>query len=180
KVAYVSAAHVVAASADSGSTITPSGDVPVPNGGDATFSFSAKPGYVIVAVEIDGSKDMSAVSAGSYEFSGVASGRTISVTSKLMSTGGPNAGGDGSSGGSGSGNGPGDGSGDGNENGNDDGPGDGSNGGDASGGESGDGGSKGALSGTAGIIAVIIVAIAVGVALLWLLVGGRDRRRPSE
>jgi muramidase (phage lysozyme) len=71
----------VTATADSGSDITPSGPVTVIQGGDAMFSFSAKPGYVIVAVEVDGVNDPIAVSAGAYMFLSVGGDHTISVAS---------------------------------------------------------------------------------------------------
>jgi hypothetical protein len=74
------ASYAVTASADSGGTITPSGDVYSLPGGSVAFSFAARPGYVIVAVEIDGSNDPAAVVAGTYEFLNMGGDHTISVT----------------------------------------------------------------------------------------------------
>ena len=68
-------------SADSGSSIDPSGTVIVTIGGSATFTFSAREGYEIRSVIIDGTAHPELLSAGAYTFSNVTSDHRISVTS---------------------------------------------------------------------------------------------------
>ncbi|MDR3282504.1 MAG: hypothetical protein LBS92_02705, partial [Candidatus Methanoplasma sp.] len=137
----------VSAYADSGATITPSGSVGVAAGGSVTFSFSANAGYAIADVAVDGASTPSAVSAGSYTFSAVASSHTISVTSKPFVPVAVDDPGDSD----GSGNG-GDGSG---------------NGGSGDGGSGGDGLSAVALLATA----AVLIAVAAGAAVFWFVFG---------
>jgi hypothetical protein len=68
----------VTSSADGNSVITPEGSQAVPQGGNATFTYYAKPGYRISEVLVDGS---SVPTMGSYTFANVRSGHTISVAS---------------------------------------------------------------------------------------------------
>ena len=82
--------HHIVASADDGSEISPSGIVKVSPGNGRAFTFSAKSGYVILAVYVDG-KALSAEesAAGTYAFLNVKSNHTIKVVSKAESTVGP-------------------------------------------------------------------------------------------
>lgn len=74
--------YTISADADGGSAIVPSGNVGVPRGGSAVFAFSAKPGYTLSAVYVDGAAISSAaVASGVYVFSNVQSNHTISVAS---------------------------------------------------------------------------------------------------
>jgi hypothetical protein len=159
----------IVSSADPGSDISPSGTTAVASGSDIEFAFSAKPGYAISEVLVDGKSVPSSVSAGKHKFSGVDSGHTISVTSEPTNTGDPNAGGNGSGNGSGSGNDSGSGSGDSNGSGT---GGSGSGSGNDSGSESGNGseGSGGALSSATVALVVIAIVICAGLAALWLVV----------
>ncbi|MDR3283542.1 MAG: hypothetical protein LBS92_08075, partial [Candidatus Methanoplasma sp.] len=84
---YASLGHYYTVSASiANGTITPSGDVGVVGGeirvaekGDATFAFSASPGYAVWKVRIDGVYDLAAAATGTYTFEGVVSDRAISV-----------------------------------------------------------------------------------------------------
>ncbi|MDR3282293.1 MAG: leucine-rich repeat domain-containing protein [Candidatus Methanoplasma sp.] len=184
KVAYASKgiSHVVVASSDSGSTITPSGSISVADRGIVTFSFSAKPGYVITAVEIDGSNDPSAVVAGTYAFTNVDSGHAISVTSKLLALGNADVVGDGgstsSNGGSDDANVGGgsiNGSRPGNSSGSSNGGSDDANVGGGSGGDVpvvGIGGHDGSVSGATVVLTAIVASLASSVAL-WLVIRRR-------
>jgi hypothetical protein len=135
----------VSASADSGSSIAPSGSASVTAGGSVTFSFVAKPGYVIADVVIDGASVLSAVDSGSYTFSGADSNHTISVTSKpFVPASGDNDG---------------------------NGSGDGKDGSDGNG--SGDGSGDGLFSGATAVLAAAAVAVAAaaGSAVFWFAFG---------
>ena len=68
-------------SADDGSSIQPQGTILVPAGGSAMYVFSAKPGYRISSVIIDGTVRHDLSEVGSYVFTGVVSDHTISVVS---------------------------------------------------------------------------------------------------
>jgi hypothetical protein len=57
--------YTVTAEADSGLNITPAGSQIVPQGGSAAFVYSAKPGYSISGVIVDG---LSVLIRGSYTF----------------------------------------------------------------------------------------------------------------
>jgi hypothetical protein len=73
----------ISTNADSGSTITPNGTVEVQAGGDRAFKFSAKSGYMITAVYVDGVAITSAeLESGTYTFYGVRANHIISVVSK--------------------------------------------------------------------------------------------------
>jgi hypothetical protein len=74
--------YTITAVADSGSIITPSGSQAVEEGRSITFTFSAKPGYFITDVVIDGFSNWNAVDAGSYTFYKVTSGHMIYVYSE--------------------------------------------------------------------------------------------------
>jgi hypothetical protein len=72
----------ITAVADSGSSVDPDGSVAVSPGGSVTFAYSAKPGYEIVSVLIDGIDDHVAVLSGSYTFENVRSNHDIFVYSE--------------------------------------------------------------------------------------------------
>jgi len=92
--------HCITATTDGGSMITPSGKVNVPNGENKTFTFSAKPGYMITAVLVDGVPISSAeLASGEYTFRDVKSDHTIHVESEA--DGGSGGGSDIGAGGSG-------------------------------------------------------------------------------
>jgi hypothetical protein len=74
--------YYIKATADGGSTITPEGEVSVPAGKDEAFTFSAKHGYRITAVYVDGIEMPSEkLASGEYTFFDVKMDHTISVTS---------------------------------------------------------------------------------------------------
>ncbi|MCL2510238.1 MAG: hypothetical protein FWF07_04070, partial [Methanomassiliicoccaceae archaeon] len=74
--------YYITATADGGSTIDPAGTVTVTSGGDRTFVFTAKPGYHITAVFVDGVALSDAeLSSGKHTFRNVLSNHTIRVTS---------------------------------------------------------------------------------------------------
>jgi hypothetical protein len=72
----------ITSSTDSNSVITPEGSQAVPQGSSAVFTYYAKPGYRVSEVLVDGS---SVSITGSYTFTNVQSGHTISVTSVVVS-----------------------------------------------------------------------------------------------
>lgn len=75
------ASFTISASAQSGSSISPSGSVPVGNGDSQTFTYSANSGYQITAVNVDGSP----VSVtGSYTFTNVYYEHSIAVYCELI------------------------------------------------------------------------------------------------
>ena len=91
--------YFITATADGGSAINPSGTVTVPYGENKTFLFSAKPGYQIKAVYVNGVAISSAeLASGAYTFSNVMSNHTISVVSEVEAGSGGDIGGGGSDG----------------------------------------------------------------------------------
>jgi len=66
----------ISASAGSGGTITPSGNVTAPAGASQTFTFTPQTGYAIASVTVDGS---SVPVAASYSFTAVSANHTIEV-----------------------------------------------------------------------------------------------------
>lgn len=80
--------HYITASADSNSTITPSGKVTVANKANVTFTFSAAAGYFVGAVVVDGVyQPQSVIDAGEYTFNDVLANHTISVISRTPTSG---------------------------------------------------------------------------------------------
>ncbi len=77
--------YTIKASAGNGGKISPSGDVKIEKGKDATFAFSANSGYAVSDVTVDGKK---VVASGSYTFKAVSGNHTISVTFKYVGGGG--------------------------------------------------------------------------------------------
>ena len=75
---------VIKASAGNGGKITPSGDVKVEKGKDATFKFDANSGYAVKEVTVDGEK---VTASGSYTFKAVSENHTIEVTFKYVGSG---------------------------------------------------------------------------------------------
>lgn len=75
---------VIKASAGNGGKITPSGDVKVEKGKDATFKFDANSGYAVKEVTVDGKK---VTASGSYTFKAVSENHTIAVTFKYVGGG---------------------------------------------------------------------------------------------
>ncbi len=80
----------ITASAESGGTISPSGNVSVTSGEDKTFTISANSGYKVADVTVDGAS-VGAVS--SYTFESVHDNHTISATFTSTSSGGSSGGG---------------------------------------------------------------------------------------
>lgn len=80
----------IVASAGTGGKISPSGDVKVEKGKDASFTFSANSGYAVYEVIVDGKK---IVTSGSYTFKNVSENHTIAVTFKYVGSGGGSGGG---------------------------------------------------------------------------------------
>ena len=77
--------YTIKASAGNGGKISPSGDVKIEKGKDATFTFSANSGYAVSDVTVDGKK---VVASGSYTFKAVSENHTISVSFKYVGGGG--------------------------------------------------------------------------------------------
>jgi hypothetical protein len=72
----------IAATADSMSTISPSGTVAVPKGSNQAFAFSAKAGYSLSSVKVDGTAlTQQQMALGSYTFTNVTVAHTIDVKS---------------------------------------------------------------------------------------------------
>jgi hypothetical protein len=72
--------YVINASADTHSTISPSGNISASKGGSQTFTFAANGGYSISSVIVDGSP-VSTTSP--YKFNNIQTNHTISVSSSL-------------------------------------------------------------------------------------------------
>ena len=71
----------ITASAGTGTSISPSGTVVVPGGGNRTFSFSADAGYYISAVTVDGKNlSQAEIGLGYYTFAKVSANHTIQVS----------------------------------------------------------------------------------------------------
>ena len=77
--------YTIKASVGNGGKISPSGDVKIEKGKDATFTFSANSGYAVSDVTVDGKK---VVASGSYTFKAVSGNHTISVSFKYVGGGG--------------------------------------------------------------------------------------------
>jgi hypothetical protein len=74
--------HYITATADSNSVVSPSGTVAVPNGTNQTFTFSAKSGYSLSSVKVDGTAlTQQQMNLGSYTFTNVTAAHTIDVKS---------------------------------------------------------------------------------------------------
>ncbi|MDR0523734.1 MAG: InlB B-repeat-containing protein [Candidatus Methanoplasma sp.] len=85
--------YTITALSDSMTLISPSGSVRVLPGSDAAFSFSARQGYLVSSVEVDGVPLSSEeVSLGSYSFRSVSSNHTISVRGEADPGPGPGPG----------------------------------------------------------------------------------------
>ena len=76
-------AHTIVASAGTGGTITPSGNVTVADGGNQTFTIAANSGYEIDDVKVDGA---SQGAIATYTFSNVVADHTIEATFKVSPT----------------------------------------------------------------------------------------------
>jgi hypothetical protein len=73
--------HTITSSARDGALISPTGNISVREGGDMTFVFSARSGYRISAVYVDGSPiSAEALASGRYTFYNVQSNHTIEAT----------------------------------------------------------------------------------------------------
>jgi len=72
---------IITATADGGSTITPSGSVGVKQGNSQTFVFSAISGFTITDVRIDGTTllTQAQIDLGTYTFTNVTANRSIEV-----------------------------------------------------------------------------------------------------
>ena len=87
--------YFINADADNGSKINPMGNVKVSAGDDRTFKFSAKQGYRITAVYVDGAAITSAeLRSGTYTFYNVLANHTIKVVSEARGGGGDGDGGE--------------------------------------------------------------------------------------
>ena len=87
--------HTITASAGTGGSISPSGSVPVQDGGSQTFTITPNSGYAISNVLVDG---QSVGAVRSYTFSNVRSNHTISASFYWVGTGGGSSSGSGDSG----------------------------------------------------------------------------------
>ncbi len=76
--------HTITATAGANGTISPSGTIPVEEGEEQTFTFTANSGYRIDQVLIDGTNNFAAVTAGSYTFSNVTADHTINVSFRAI------------------------------------------------------------------------------------------------
>lgn len=76
---FVQSGYTITASAGTGGTITPSGDVSICPGGSQTFTFSPSAGYELGTYSVDGAAPVSA-SNGFYAFTNVLASHRISVT----------------------------------------------------------------------------------------------------
>lgn len=85
---------VIKASAGTGGSISPSGDVKVEKGKDMTFTFTPASGYKVSTLTVDGKTI--ALTSNSYTFTDVQSAHTIAVT--FQATGGSGGGGSGGGG----------------------------------------------------------------------------------
>ena len=139
--------YTISVGSDSGTVINPMWDVKVPYKEDQTFTFSAKPGYNLTAVYVDGvllsSEEMA---SGVYTFTEVDKSHSIKVVSDVKTGSGGGSGGTGSGPGNGTGTEPGGGTGTVPGDGNGTGPGDGT--GDGTGTGTGDGTGTGPGDGT--------------------------------
>lgn len=79
--------NYITAASDAGSTITPEGKISVLRYSNQTFVFSAKAGYIVSGVTVDGVPLTAAqVASGSYTFYNIVANHTINVTSRAAST----------------------------------------------------------------------------------------------
>ena len=182
-------AYFITPEADDGSEISPNEVVKVMQGENVTFEFSAKSGYHITAVYVDGKEISSSdLASGEYTFSNVLNNHTIRVESK---TDNGNGGETGTGPGDGNGTGPGNGNGTGPGNGNGTGPGNGNGTGPGSDGGKGDiedGNGNGSenvgsgpslsesLSGEWSILGMICATLAILTGMI-AVVAGKDRFR---
>ncbi len=79
-VSYERIPYTIAASAGTGGTISPNGNVTVLHGDNQMFAFTPNTGYRILQVLVDGVNNPAAVTAGSYTFSNVTANHTIAVS----------------------------------------------------------------------------------------------------
>jgi hypothetical protein len=80
----VSKTYYITPSADSNSTISPDAKVAVSGGNDVTFTFSAKTGYHVASVTIDGIPlSQAQIDSGYYTFRNVVMNHTIEVKSSV-------------------------------------------------------------------------------------------------
>lgn len=84
--------HTITASAGSGGSISPSGAVPIQEGGDKTFTITANGNYRIASVIVDG-VNQGAIS--SYTFNNVTGNHTINASFRYTGGGGDSSGGGG-------------------------------------------------------------------------------------
>jgi uncharacterized repeat protein (TIGR02543 family) len=95
--------YYINATADDNSSIHPSGVVVVSSGSSATFTFSAKNGYRLDAVYVDGTAiSAEKMASGKYTFFDVRANHTINVVSKVDDSGAGNGNGNGGGNGNGS------------------------------------------------------------------------------
>ncbi len=75
--------YIITASAGSGGSISPSGNISINHGESKVFTFTPNTGYEINQVLIDGTNNPEAATNGNYTFENVTTGHTIQVTFKL-------------------------------------------------------------------------------------------------
>jgi hypothetical protein len=73
--------YIITASSDTHATINPSGNVPVANGSSQTFTFTARSGYMINKVLVDGSM---VNNTSPYTFTNIQANHTISVSTSAI------------------------------------------------------------------------------------------------
>lgn len=77
---FVTTEHFITATAGTGGSINPTGNVPVPPGGSQIFALTPQPGYVVSAITVNGSP---VTPAASYTFNNVTGAQTISASFAL-------------------------------------------------------------------------------------------------
>jgi hypothetical protein len=83
KVSTLDVAHSITASAGAGGSITPSGTVPVADGGSQTFTITPSSGYAIADVRVDG---VSVGAVSSYTFTAVHAAHTIDASFRVVTS----------------------------------------------------------------------------------------------
>ncbi len=76
--------YTITATAGTGGTITPSGEIEVPQGSDKIFIFTPNTDFILLQVLIDGENDTNAVRTGEYTFTNVTQAHTIQAIFKNL------------------------------------------------------------------------------------------------
>jgi hypothetical protein len=81
QIVHAANTYIITASSDTHATINPSGNVPVTNGSSQTFTFTARSGYMINKVLVDGSI---VNNTSLYTFTNIQANHTISVSTSII------------------------------------------------------------------------------------------------